>query len=190
VQRIRRRQRITPARCSHHSIFYIFLFGFVVTTPPIVLDCFATGQWVNRLSCSLQLLLICCGSSYVLRSTSFIRSSLRYIPPRSQLNILLPCLAAHYLLHKAWRSVQAQTLSQSCASACHTEPGEVLTGFHSASFVASSFQYCSVHLLPIIWLAGIPTFGCAQLANTNCSARSSHSQSIAKLRLHSSAASV
>jgi hypothetical protein len=56
--------------------------------------------------------------------------------------------------------------------------------------VASSFQYCSVHPLPIIWLAGIPTFGCAQLANTNCSCRTSISQSIAKLRLHSSAASV
>jgi hypothetical protein len=75
-------------------------------------------------------------------------------------------------------------------SACHSELSDVLTGFHSALFVATSFKYCSVHTLPIIWLAGIPTFGCAQLANTNCSARTSHSQSIAKLRLHSSAASV
>jgi hypothetical protein len=36
----------------------------------------------------------------------------------------------------------------------------------------------------------LPHFGCAQLVNANCSARTSHSQSITKLRLHSSAASV
>jgi hypothetical protein len=35
----------------------------------------------------------------------------------------------------------------------------ILTGFHSASFVTTSFQYCSVHPLPIIFARRQPHFG-------------------------------
>lgn len=107
-----------------------------------------TQQRVCSLSHCLQLLLIRHGSSCVLRSTSFIRSSLRSIPPHSQLNHLLQGMACTGC-HTELVEVQSHAFSQANAT--------ILTGFHSASFVATSFQSCSVHPLPIIWLAGRPT---------------------------------
>jgi len=133
----------------------------------------------SRLSCSLQFLLIRHGSSCVLRSTSFIRSSLRSITPRSQLNLLLQGMAC---IATSQTDTHAVTyLSQANAT--------ILTGFHSASFIATSFQSCSVHPLPIIWLAGRPTSAAFTL-RILIAYSYLISQSTAKVLLHSSAAFV
>ena len=66
----------------------------------------------------------------------------------------------------------------------------MLTGFHSASlrhtFTSVAFSPPAAHNL----LAVRSHFGCVHLATANCSCRTSISQSIAKVLLHSSAASV
>ena len=65
---------------------------------------------------------------------------------------------------------------------------------HWVPFRSVHRYFISVLLSPLaahfILLAGAPHFGFAQLANANCLCRTSISQSIAKLRLHSSAAFV
>ena len=59
-------------------------------------------------------------------------------------------------------------------------------------FTTSFIHFSSVQSTrcQIILLAGYPHFGCVHLATANCSCRTSISQSIAKVHLHSSAASV
>ena len=77
-------------------------------------------------------------------------------------------------------------MHQPFASQCyntHWVPFRFTTSFIHFSSVQST--RCQ-----IILLAGYPHFGCVHLATANCSCRTSISQSIAKVHLHSSAASV
>ena len=133
------------------------------------------------LSYYLQFLLIPHGSYCVLHATSFITSfvPLHYTsfaakPFASRLSIPLQNTKQH-----TW---ECTSLSQANAT--------ILTGFHSAalrhSFTSVAFSPPAAHNL----LALRTHFGCVHLATANCSCRTSISQSIAKVHLHSSAASV
>ena len=107
--------------------------------------------------------------------------SLRFITPRSQLDHLLQGRASHLLY--------TQPPTWECTSLSQANP-TILTGFHSASlrhtFTSVAFSPPAAHNL----LALRTHFGCVHLATANCSCRTSISQSIAKVHLHSSAASV
>lgn len=128
----------------------------------------------------------CSSSSFLTAATvSFtpLRSFLppfRFISPRSQLPI---CFKAGPrqpgTMAKHWR---VTSLSASYAT--------ILTGFHYASlrhlFTSVAFSPPAAHNLA----RRPPHFGCVHLAPANCSCRTSISQSIAKVHLHSSAAFV
>jgi len=92
---LRRRQADVPNQCSKKQTSFMFLLWFAFSCIALCSDpsYLRTLQRVCSLSHCLQLLLIRHGSSCVLRSTSFIRSSLRSIPPSSQLINLLQGMA-------------------------------------------------------------------------------------------------
>jgi hypothetical protein len=152
---IRRRQADAPNHCSHWlNIYSIYFYGHPVAAMPFAVIRRASGHCKGFVVCHTA----CSSSSFALaatvsnRSTSFIRSSLRSIPPRSY---------HHNLLQGMVPLPNSQSINTSGSHAFSQTNATILTGFHFASFVATSFQSCSVHPLPIIWLAGIPTFGCA-----------------------------
>ena len=129
----------------------------------------------------------CSSSSFLTAaSVSFtpLRSflpSFRFITPRSQLIHLLQGRASRPLTKQyTW---DAPAFSQAIPA--------ILTGFHSASLRHS---FTSVAFSPPAALFSFarrqPHLGCVHLAAANCSCRTSISQSIAKVHLHSSAASV
>ncbi len=128
----------------------------------------------------------CSSSSFLTAATvSFtpLRSllpSFRFITPRSQLFI---CFMAGQPIS------QAQIITQGCTS--HSQANAtILTGFHSASlrhsFTSVAFSPPAAHNLA----RRPPHFGCVHLASANCSCRTSISQSIAKVHLHSSSRAV
>ncbi len=129
----------------------------------------------------------CSSSSFLTAATvSFtpLRSflpSFRFITPRSQLNHLL----------QSWASLanhRTQALWE-CTSLLQASP-TIITGFHFAAlrhpFTSVAFSPPAAHNL----LALRTHFGSVHFATANCSCRTSISQSIAKVHLHSSAASV
>jgi hypothetical protein len=150
---IRRQQVDMPNHCSSSNFLFINFDGIAAPAMP-----FGCSALLRSLSYSLQFLLIPHGSSHVLHPASFIRSSFRFITPRSQPINLLNGLA-HTTCHTEPVEVCAQPLSQ--GPGCPTELGEVLTGFHFTAFIATLFQQGSVHPLPsFLMLAGGPSSGC------------------------------
>ena len=150
---------------------------------------FGCSATLRSLSHSLQFLLIPHGSYCVLHATSFISpflplhyTSFAANPFASRLG---PAIISHWL-----STGGTPAFPQAATQACLTVPGEWLTGFHSASlrhsFTSVAFSPPAAHNL----LAVRSHFGCVHLASANCSCRTSISQSIAKVLLHSSAASV
>ena len=107
--------------------------------------------------------------------------SFRFITPRSQLS--------HFLQGRASQATHKKQYAWECTCLSQSIP-TILTGFHSASlrhsFTSVAFSPPAAHNL----LALRTHFGCVHLATANCSCRTSISQSIAKVHLHSSAASV
>ena len=154
-----------------------------------------------------KLLWYCCtcNALRVLRFASqFVM--LLAVPPHSSRQLL--CSSRHFVhfflrsasLHHVRNSticskaghpiIQPQNYTHGNAPAFQQATPTILTGFHSAplrhSFTSVAFSPPAAHNL----LALRTHFGCVHLATANCSCRTSISQSIAKVHLHSSAASV
>ena len=128
------------------------------------------------------------------------------VPPHSSRQLLCPSrhFVHYFLRYASLHHVRSYTI---CYKAGHTKPHTkqytwdapafpqvipaILTGFHSASLRHS---FTSVAFSPPAALFSFarrqPHLGCVHLATANCSCRTSISQSIAKVHLHSSAASV
>ena len=141
---------------------------------------FGCSASLRSLSCCLQFLLIPHGSYCVLHATSFISS---FVPLHYTSFVAKPFASC-------WASQAMHIPShRECTSLSQANP-TILTGFHSASlrhsFTSVAFSPPAAHNL----LALRTHFGCVHLATANCSCRTSISQSIAKVHLHSSAASV
>lgn len=121
------------------------------------------------------------GSYCVLHATSFITS---FVPLHYTSFVAGPFAARQGIL------ADPQSLKQKYAPAFPQAIATILTGFHFASlrhsFTSVAFSPPAAHNL----LALRTHFGCVHLATANCSCRTSISQSIAKVHLHSSAASV
>ena len=126
------------------------------------------------------------------------------VPPHSSRQLLCPSRHfVHFFLRSAslhpfaaksfatcWASQPRHSPThRECTSLSQASP-TILTGFHSATlrhtFTSVAFSPPAAHNL----LALRTHFGCVHLATANCSCRTSISQSIAKVHLHSSAASV
>ena len=136
---------------------------------------------IAGLSYYLQFLLIPHGSYCVLHATSFISS---FVPLHYTSFVAKPFASC-------WASQAMHIPShRECTSLSQANP-TILTGFHSASLRHS---FTSVAFSPPAALFSFarrqPHLGCVYLAAANCSCRTSISQSIAKVHLHSSAASV
>jgi len=170
----------TNAAKSKH--FLIPFYGLLLAALPSAVIRRTSGHCKGFVVCHTA----CSSSSFVTAAPVSFAALHSFAPHFAPFHLV----RSYAICFKAWPALlphksthmQSHTFSQANAT--------ILTGFHFASFVATSFQSCSVHSLPIILLAGYPHFGFAQLANANCSCRTSISQSIAKLRLHRSAASV
>lgn len=81
-------------------------------------------------------------------NTSFIRSSLHFISPRSQLAVCFKAGSRH-------QSIKANT--QAGHQPLRKPPLQYSLGSIPLRSSLLHFSYCSVHPLPIIWLAGRPT---------------------------------
>ena len=143
---------------------------------------FGCSASLRSLSCCLQFLLIPHGSYCVLHATSFITS---FVPLHYTTFAAKPfcCKAGHPKPHTKQYTWDAPAFSQAIPA--------ILTGFHSASLRHS---FTSVAFSPPAALFSFarrqPHLGCVHLATANCSCRTSISQSIAKVHLHSSATCV
>ena len=163
-----------PNHCisSNKIVYYTFMVLLHMQCPS---GCYA------GLSYYLQFLLIPHGSYCVLHASSFISS---YVPLHYTL------FAAMYLLQgRASLLPWHKSMHMECTSLSQASP-TILTGFH---FAALRHTFTSVAFSPPAahnWLALRTHFGCVHLADANCSCRTSISQSIAKVHLHSSAAFV
>ena len=154
----------------------LHLYG--IAAPALPFGCSAS---LRSLACCLQLLLIPHGSSCVLRKY-FIHSLLTTLHFTS--------FAACRLL-QGWVPPSKHQSQYTGGSPAFTQATPtILTGFHSASFVASSFQLLLSPPAAHNLARRPPHFGCVHLATAICSCRTSISQSIAKVHLHSSAAFV
>ena len=104
----------------------------------------------------------------------------RFITPRSYL----------ILCGKAWQPISCLESQHRTAQAFPQTSPTILTRFHYATlrhtFTSVAFSPPAAYNL----LALRTHFGCVHLATANCLCRTSISQSIAKVHLHSSAASV
>ena len=180
----RRRQADAPNHYSHCMKFFITLLWSCSRCNALCCDpsFLRTQQRVGSLSHYLQLRLLRHGSLLCpIAALRSFRPPLRCITPRSQ-PLIAPRQGFRKPNHITYAIAESPAFPQATL--------QYSLGSIPLRFVLHSRQSCSVHRLPIIWLAGYPHFGCVQLANANCSCRTSISQSIAKLLLHSSAASV
>ena len=121
------------------------------------------------------------GSSCVLHATSFISS---FVPLHYTSFVAKPFASC-------WASQAMHIPShRECTSLSQANP-TILTGFH---FATLRHSFTSVAFSPPAALFSCarrqPHLGCVHLAAANCSSRTSISQSIAKVHLHSSAAFV
>ena len=136
---------------------------------------------LRSLSCCLQFLLIPHGSSCGFHATLFISSSV---------SLHFTSFAACRLL-QGWVPPSKHQSQYTGGSPAFTQvTPTILTGFHSASlrhpFTSVAFSPPAAHNLA----RRPPHFGCVHLASANCSCRTSISQSIAKVHLHSSSRAV
>ena len=157
----------------------LFIIFYGIAAPAMPFGCSAS---LRSLACCLQFLLIPHGSYCVLHATSFITS---FVPLHYTTFAAKPfcCKAGHTKPHTKQYTWDAPAFPQVIPA--------ILTGFHSASLRHS---FTSVAFSPPAALFSFarrqPHLGCVHLATANCSCRTSTSQSIAKVHLHSSAASV
>ncbi len=115
-------------------------------------------------------------------SRHFVHYFLRYASLHLVRSLTICCKARHPFPYHKSKLRAAPAFPQASPT--------ILTGFHSASFVATSFQLLLSPPAAHNLARRPPHFGCVHLATANCSCRTSISQSIAKVHLHSSAASV
>ena len=135
-----------------------------------------------------------CSLSHCLRSSSFVTAAPvsfaalhSYAPHFASLHLVRSCA----ICFKVWP-----------AHSCHTELVEVCSHIPFASQCYNthwvSFRFVRRYFISVLlsppaannFARRQPHFGCVHLATANCSCRTSISQSIAKVHLHSSAASV
>lgn len=154
----------------------LHLYGIAAPALP-----FGCSVSLRSFSCCLQFLLIPHGSSCCLHATLFISFSV---------SLHFTSFAACRLL-QGWVPPSKHKSQYTGGSPAFTQATPtILTGFHSASlrhpFTSVAFSPPAAHNLA----RRPPHFGCVHLAPANCSCRTSISQSIAKVHLHSSAAFV
>ena len=119
------------------------MHGSGVTAPPF--GCSASSAGCHGTCSSFSFVTAAPVSFAALHSTA---PHFRFITPRSLLKKLLQGMAhpaCHPELGEGWAHA-------------FRKPTTRLTGFHSASFVAISFQYCSVHPLPIFFARRLSPF--------------------------------
>ena len=146
---IRHRQADAPNQCSKKQPFFITVYGLLLAALPFAV--------IRRTSGHCKWFVVChtaCSSASFVTAAPVSFATLHSFAPH-----YAPShhVRSKSICSKAWPAfpntnpthMQSHTFSQTRAT--------ILTGLHYASFVATSFQYCSVHPLPIILLAGRPT---------------------------------
>ena len=150
-----------------------------MAAPAMPVGCSASRR---SLSCCLQFRLIPHGSYCVLHATSFSTS---FVP------LHYTTFAAKPFATRQGIPGHTQSNTHGNAPAFPQANPAILTGFHSASLRHS---FTSVAFSPPAALFSFARrqshLGSVHFATANCSCRTSISQSIAKVHLHSSAASV
>lgn len=177
-----KQMRQTIAAKSKHHLFH--LYGLLLAAMPECSDPSQAQVSLHRvcsLSHCLQLLLIRHGSSSVLRK--------HFIHPLLTTLHFTTFIAKQFA---SWHGLHRQHTNHCTCSHIPFRKGTttILTGFHSASFIATSFQLLLSPLAAHYLARRRSPLRLRLACAANCSCRTSISQSITKLRLHSSAASV
>ena len=175
---IRRQQAIMPNHCSSSNVSGYKLLWYC---------CTCNALWVLRFATQFVMLLAVPPHSsrqLLCPSRHFVHSFLRYASLHHVRSQAICCKAGH-------PKPTTQSHTHGNAPAFSQANSTILTGFHFASL---RYSFTSVAFSPPAALFSCarrqPHLGCVHLAAANCSCRTSISQSIAKVHLHSSAASV